>query len=174
MYTVDYPIVSFEMESGNAKASGSHSGNYIGLNLIVDYDLWADKEEKVPEPEVYIDPPVDVYEREEKEAGSFIFKRKRIKLLVWDHSMIDHDTISLLFNGRVVLSEHHLDFKKKKVKVELKPGSNELLMYAHNEGTISPNSAALIIRYGLFRKETIFLNASYDDNAVLQLKFHND
>ena len=175
-YLVDYPIVSFELEAPNSIATASHSGNYIGFNLVMDYDLSADKEPKTPPetiPEVYIAPPEDVYEREEKVAGTFTFPRKRITLMVWDHSMIDHDTISLLFNGRVALSEHHLDFKKKKVKVELKPGTNELLMYAHNEGSISPNSAALIIRYGLFRKETIFLNASYDDNAVLKLKLEN-
>jgi hypothetical protein len=173
-YLMDGPIVSFEMDATNSVARASHSGNYIGLNIVVDYDLSADKAPKKPEPEItpehYVDPPTDVYSRKDKAAGSFEFKRKHIKLLVWDHSMIDHDTISLLFNGRVVLSEHHLDLKKKKVKVELKSGTNELLMYAHNEGSISPNSAALIIRHGLFRKETIFLNASYDDNAVLKLK----
>jgi hypothetical protein len=166
-------IINFDLAATNSSAIGSHSGDYLGLNIIVDYDLSKDKPKKViePEPEVFIDIPEDVYDRKDKIAETFSFNRRKIRIYAWDHSMIDHDTISILFNGRVVLSKHHLDAKKKKVKVELKPGTNEFLMYAHNEGTISPNSAAIMIKYGLFRKKIIYLNASYDDNAVLKLKF---
>jgi hypothetical protein len=171
-YLFDSPIISFNLAATNSTAAGSHSGDYIGLNIIVDYDLSKDKEKKViePEPEFYVDIPEDVYERKDKIADTFSFNKRKIKIYAWDHSMIDHDTISILLNGRVVLSKHHLDSKKKMIKVELKPGTNEFLMYAHNEGSISPNSAAILIKYGLFRKKIIYLNASYDDNAVLKLK----
>jgi hypothetical protein len=171
-YLTSNPIISFNLSATNSLATASHSGDYFGLNIIVDYDLSKDKPKKIiePEPIVFVDIPDDVYDRKDKIADTFNFNRKKLRVYVWDHSMIDHDTISLLFNGRVVLSKHHLDHKKEKFLIELKPGTNEFLMYAHNEGTISPNSAAILIRYGLFRKKIIYLNASYDDNAVLKLK----
>lgn len=171
-YLATQSIINFDLSALNSSATASHAGDYFGLNIIVDYDLTKDKPKKIKdiEPVVFIDIPVDVYDRKDKIADTFSFNRKKIKIYAWDHSMIDHDSISILFNGRVVLSKHHLDAKKKMVKVELKPGTNEFLMYAHNEGTISPNSAAIMIKYGLFRKKLIYLNASYDDNAVLKLK----
>lgn len=171
-YIYNQPIINFNLSATNSAATASHSGDYIGLNIIIDYDLSKDKPVKIiePEPEFYVEIPEDVYDRKDKIADTFVFSKKKIRIYAWDHSMIDHDTISILINGRVVLSNHHLDREKKKIKVELKPGTNELLMYAHNEGTIPPNSAAIMIRYGLFRKKIIYLNASYDDNAVLKLK----
>jgi hypothetical protein len=174
-YLTSNPIISFNLSATNSLATASHSGDYFGLNIIVDYDLSKDKPKKIvePEPVVFIDIPDDVYDRKDNIEDTFTFNRKKIRIYAWDHSMIDHDTISLLFNGRVALSRHHLDHKKKKIEVELKPGTNELLMYAHNEGSISPNSAAILIRYGLFRKKLIYLNASYKENAVLKLKLND-
>ncbi len=171
-YLWNQPIINFDLAATNSTATASHSGDYLGLNIIVDYDLTKVKPKKViqPEPEFFVDIPEDVYDREDKIAAAYTFHKKKIRIYAWDHSMIDHDTISILFNGRVVLSKHHLDSKRKKIVVELKPGTNEFLMYAHNEGTISPNSAAILIKYGLFRKKIIYLNASYEDNAVLKLK----
>ncbi|MEZ4888322.1 MAG: hypothetical protein R3E32_26575 [Chitinophagales bacterium] len=79
---------------------------------------------------------------------SFV-RREQIEISVWDSEEIDGDTISLYFNGEWLLREYPLKKKKMKINVEVKKNAdNYLILYAHNEGTRPPNTAALQIYDG--------------------------
>lgn len=69
-----------------------------------------------------------------------------LELQVWDEEYEDGDTISLYFNDEWILKEYLLTKRKLKIKVKInRNADNYLILYAHNEGTRPPNTAALNI-----------------------------
>ncbi len=88
--------------------------------------------------------------------GKMNVARKTVELGVWDHGTIDGDIISLYVNGKLVLDQYTLKGPSeiKKVSVTLDNlGYNYILMYAHNEGSIPPNTCALSINDGATNKQ---------------------
>lgn len=96
---------------------------------------------------------------------------KNITISVWDHGKIDGDIISIYVNGDVVIAQKTLDGPGNKfvVDVTLKHrGYNYMLLYAHNEGSISPNTCAVSINDGSNTREFI-LEANLDTNGTVDL-----
>mgnify|MGYP000188455151 FL=1 len=83
-YFAKNPMIDFDLQAQNSHAVGSHSGDYIGLNIIVDYDLSKNKPPKIKEeePEVYIEIPKDVYDREDKLAETFSFRKRKLTIML--------------------------------------------------------------------------------------------
>ncbi|MBI1222465.1 MAG: hypothetical protein GC180_07670 [Bacteroidetes bacterium] len=71
-----------------------------------------------------------------------------ILVKVWDSQKIDGDTISLYCNGKPLIYHQPLTAKKDSFWFPLKEGENELLLYAHNLGSIPPNTVTIIIQLG--------------------------
>ena len=165
---LEEPFITFELNSTNSEATSSHLGNYLGLNLIVDYDLR--KKGKSTPAQWEIDLPEDHLTRELTQQGKMDFKSRRITIKVWDFGIIDNDTISLILNDKVVLSNYKITHDKKKIRIKLEPGENILKMVAHNEGSVKPNSAAVEIRSG-FRKKSITLNSTMNSTAIINLNY---
>ncbi|CAG5083554.1 hypothetical protein [Parvicella tangerina] len=165
-YSDPSPYIYFNLTSATSESQGSHSGNYIGLNLVVDYDLR--KKEKPIEEKYPYKVPDDFNERQITSTKTLKVKQRKIKILIWDHGMIDNDTISLMVNGHPVLANYGLNHSKKKVTVKLPADENTLTMYAHNEGSVKPNTAAVIIKVGL-RKYRFELNSSMDQSEQLKI-----
>jgi hypothetical protein len=114
-------------------------------------------------------PPVVMNEeRKTRERKPFHFKRSRVVLKVWDNSEIDGDTISLVFNNKLLLDEYGLVKKKKKLVVNLEPGENEITVIAHNLGRIPPNTAAVTLRSG-FKTYHLVTSTSLSHNEELKL-----
>ncbi len=82
--------------------------------------------------------------------------KSRITLWIWDNAEYDGDTVSVFLNGRPVLVGHALTHKRYKVKMDVVPGENALLMVAHNEGRVPPNTARAIVRAGKGRQRLLF------------------
>ena len=74
---------------------------------------------------------------------------------LYDNGEIDGDSISLFFNGRLILSHKRLSDKALRLKLEINNEKelNELIMYAENLGTIAPNTALMIVNDGDNRYE---------------------
>ncbi|MBK8608563.1 MAG: hypothetical protein IPL84_01030 [Chitinophagaceae bacterium] len=74
---------------------------------------------------------------------------------LYDNGEIDGDSISLLFNGRLLLAHKRLSDKALQLKLDVDPGRdvNELIMYAENLGTIPPNTALMVVYDGDNRYE---------------------
>lgn len=87
------------------------------------------------------------------------FESEYLKVKVWDHDKEDGDIISIYLNGDLVLSEHLLTKDLQEFDIQLdstKP--NDLLLYAHNLGEVSPNTVSVEITSSN-KSETITLNS---------------
>ncbi|HYF30601.1 MAG TPA: insulinase family protein [Chitinophagaceae bacterium] len=63
---------------------------------------------------------------------------------IYDNGDIDGDSITVYFNGQVVVGKQRLTDKPISVKLKANPNSsNELVMYANNLGSIPPNTALM-------------------------------
>lgn len=73
----------------------------------------------------------------------------------YDNGDIDGDTVSVFFNGKLVLSHKKLTDKALTLNLDIDPNINvnELVMYAENLGSIPPNTAVMIITDGGKRYE---------------------
>ncbi len=71
-----------------------------------------------------------------------------VMVRVWDSQKIDGDTISLYCNGVPLLKYRPLTAKQDTFWFKLNEGENEMLLYAHNLGSIPPNTATIIIILG--------------------------
>ena len=77
------------------------------------------------------------------------------KVDLYDNGDIDGDSISLFYNGKLVLSRKRLTDKPISLMLEVNNGKaiNELTMYAENLGIIPPNTALMVVMDGEKRYE---------------------
>ena len=73
----------------------------------------------------------------------------------YDNGEIDGDSISVFFNGKLILSHQMLSYKAIEMKLTIDQSRpiNELVMYAENLGSIPPNTALMIVHDGDNRYE---------------------
>ena len=95
--------------------------------------------------------------------------REEIQVDIYDNGDIDGDVITLLYNNEVLASNVTLSSKPLtfKLKVNGNMAINELLMYAHNEGTIPPNTARMVVSDGDRRYE-IGLSSDTRKNGIVR------
>ena len=114
-------------------------------------------------------PPVEFASRSTDTLTTLTASKARVKLWLWDNAEYDGDTLSIFVNGRPVLVGHELGRKRHKLKLDLVPGENVLLVVAHNEGRVPPNTASVVLRTGNGRKE-LLLSTSLRKNQVLRIR----
>ncbi|HMK02911.1 MAG TPA: hypothetical protein VK489_01915 [Ferruginibacter sp.] len=74
---------------------------------------------------------------------------------LYDNGDIDGDSISLFFNGKLLIANKRLSDKAitLKLNVDETRDMNELIMYAENLGSIPPNTALMVVTDGTSRYE---------------------
>jgi hypothetical protein len=95
-----------------------------------------------------------------------------IKIELYDNGEIDGDTVSVIHNGKVIVSHQMLTSKPITLFINVNDGEalHEITMFAHNLGKIPPNTALMIITAGNDRYE---LRTSQDlkKNAVVLFEY---
>ena len=78
-----------------------------------------------------------------------------VKVSLYDNGEIDGDSISLFYNGKLLLSHQRLSDKpiSLNINVDKDKTVNELVMYAENLGSIPPNTALMVVYDGPNRYE---------------------
>ncbi|CAN5846629.1 hypothetical protein BH11BAC4_BH11BAC4_17980 [soil metagenome] len=78
-----------------------------------------------------------------------------VKVNLYDNGEIDGDSISLFYNGKLLLSHQRLSDKPitLTINVDKDRTMNELVMYAENLGSIPPNTALMVVNDGPNRYE---------------------
>ena len=73
----------------------------------------------------------------------------------YDDGVVDGDSISVFYNGKLILSKKMLSLTPITLTLKVDPTKkiNELVMYAENLGEIPPNTALMIVRDGDNRYE---------------------
>jgi hypothetical protein len=108
---------------------------------------------KEPQPNKPLD---DSYKKRNSELIKTIeIDSSSITVALYDNGEIDGDSISLFFNGKLLLSHKRLSDKAIKLTLDVDPNHevNELIMYAENLGTIPPNTALMLVYDGENRYE---------------------
>ena len=82
-------------------------------------------------------------------------ENKTFRVDLYDNGDIDGDSISLFFNGRLLLQHQRLSDKaiSLTLKADERKDINELIMYAENLGEIPPNTALMVVTDGENRYE---------------------
>ena len=119
-------------------------------------------------PPVYQGRPVEV-------QGTLYVSSRDIEINVWDGgNFVDNDIITLVVNDKVVLSNYSLrgPAAKRAIQGQLDfEGYNYVLLYAHNEGRVRPNTASMSIDDGR-SAQNLVINANLSTcgayNVVLQ------
>lgn len=77
------------------------------------------------------------------QLSDIVVNRSPSTLRLWDHGQQDGDIVTVTLNGAPVVSALSLTNAGVSLPMEYRRGRNVLVVRAHNEGSISPNTAAL-------------------------------
>ena len=90
----------------------------------------------------------------------------------YDNGEIDGDSISVFYNGKLVLSHKRLTNKPITLTLTVDPDKqvNELVMYAENLGEIPPNTALMIVRDGDNRYEAR-ITSDTEKNGTIRFSY---
>jgi hypothetical protein len=119
--------------------------------------------------------PITLYRTKEsvfKEIPEILVDTGELKLDFYDNAQIDGDSITVLVNGRVVLSTQVLGIKPVTVKIRVDLGNpfQEVEMRAENVGDIPPNTAVLIVTAGKQRYQ-LFLSSTETKSAKVRFVY---
>jgi hypothetical protein len=119
--------------------------------------------------------PKEVKKRKNIEQSHLEINVKTINLKVYDNAIVDGDTVSILYNGRLLFSHQRLTEKALEINLDLDPATtrHEITLFAENLGSIPPNTALVVITAGKKRYE-LFASASMEENAVLVFDYKPD
>jgi dipeptidyl-peptidase 4 len=97
---------------------------------------------------------------------------RNITLNIFDNGTIDGDSISVYYNNKLLVGSRKLTNKPIPVNLLLddKAASHELILFAHNLGSIPPNTALIVVTAGDKRFE-LHSSASLTENAVLVFEY---
>jgi hypothetical protein len=92
-------------------------------------------------------------------ATRYVLNADSAEIRFMDNGIVDGDTISVYYNGQLLVSKLCLKEKPYIIKIPLYPGyPNRLVIYAESLGAFPPNTAYVRILYG--KKEQSFLLSS--------------
>jgi hypothetical protein len=91
-----------------------------------------------------------------------------VRVDIYDNATIDDDSVTVIFNDKIILRHQRLSDRPVTLYLPLLPGGqeNKLQLSADNLGSIPPNTALLIIRIGDKRYE-LRVSAGLNSNAAV-------
>ncbi len=136
--------------------------------------LFISCEEEDPEPEP--DPievnttsiiPSSYLGRTNNYLGCIEISSRITNIQVWDHGTVDGDIVSIIANGNVIIDEQTLNGPSSPISVDYDfgyNGFNYVTLYAHNLGSIPPNTCTIAINGVEF-----ILEANLDANGAIDV-----
>ncbi len=116
--------------------------------------------------------PVSIKERDVELQNTIVVNQPEFDIEVWDQSMVDGDSISLNLNGNWILQEYVVVKTKLKIHIKIDPNfsNNYLILYAHNLGEFSPNTAAVQVLIG-DQKYKLQLSSDLSKSGALNFSY---
>lgn len=112
--------------------------------------------------------PKRIWGRKVKVQEEVRVSNRSVTLLVWDNRSEDNDTVSVNVNGDWITRYYCLKNQPKSFEVQLQPGDNYIILYAHNLGGVPPNTAALVVDDGK-EKHQVVLASKMDRCGTLRV-----
>ncbi|MFP4330222.1 MAG: hypothetical protein ACOC28_00450 [Alkalispirochaetaceae bacterium] len=101
-------------------------------------------------------------------AGIAYVDSTSVEILAWDSGQVDGDIVTIVVNGTVVFDNYTLTGTPTPRSLTLNNGFNYILLYAHNEGSISPNTAAVDLDDGA-SYQNLVLSADLTSNSAMDI-----
>jgi hypothetical protein len=110
--------------------------------------------------------------RENKLVKKIITNSKNISLDLFDNGTIDNDTIIVFDNKRLLVNKKRLSYKAIHLEFNFTENlrEHEVIIVAHNMGTVPPNTALLLFKDGKVRQE-YFITSTNKINAKLLIVY---
>jgi hypothetical protein len=111
----------------------------------------------------------DLATRETEIIQNVFFKSDSLVLKLYDHGVIDGDTVSVVLNGKVIAARQGLKGKAIISVIHMTPELGDsllLVMYAESLGTIPPNTGVLVVLDGDDRYEIRFQGTKQKSSAI--------
>jgi hypothetical protein len=106
--------------------------------------------------------------REKELTKTVTVNSPQIKIELYDNAEIDHDTVTVLINNKLLLYRQMLTDRPLTINFNAFPGVEyELVMYADNLGEIPPNTALMMVTAGS-RKMEVFMSSSEEKSATVK------
>jgi hypothetical protein len=94
-------------------------------------------------------PPPQVRQRTNNLIQTVDLTSPEIRIELYDDGIIDHDTVTVYFNGKAVVYKNMLTHQPIRATLTALPDrDNDLILYADNLGDIPPNTALMIVYAG--------------------------
>lgn len=165
-----FPVLSVKIDIAEKINSPDHTA-WLGFtastsNLSSHQDLigWTTKEFEGKPEDIAADSIVVL------EKGTLQVKNRKLTISVWDHNTIDGDIISLKLGPEWILTEYELTGKKHAFEATLLGFSQDLILYAHNVGMVSPNTVSINIYDGL-TTQRITLESDMETSEAIKIAF---
>ena len=104
---------------------------------------------------ISINPGISFEKRNTAVLKSIEIENETFSVTLYDNGEVDGDSVSVFYNGKLILSHQRLSEKPLTVVLDATTGKhvNELTMYAENLGEIAPNTALMVVKDGENRYE---------------------
>lgn len=126
----------------------------------------------MPKQTIAVAPPPDLSKRQIETIQGLYINSDSLTLTLYDNGEVDGDTVSILMNGKVIISKQGLSTNAFTKTIYVTPDlgdSLQLIMYAENLGSIPPNTGLLILQDGNIRHEIRF-SGDLKKNAAITLR----
>jgi len=110
--------------------------------------------------------------RENKLAKKITTSNKQFSIDLYDNGTIDNDTIIVYDNKKLLVSKKRLSYKAIHLEFNLSEVMNEheIIIVAHNMGTVPPNTALLVLKDG-DRRQELFITSTNKMNAKIIVSY---
>jgi hypothetical protein len=120
--------------------------------------------------------PTKVEGRANKELKRIVINEKKLFLNIYDNGTVDGDTVSILYNGKTIVSKKRISEKPITVELVLDENSkyHSIVLFAENLGSIPPNTALLIFSTPNGKRYELFASANLQQNAEIIFEYKPD
>ena len=108
--------------------------------------------------------------RENKLIKRVITSSKKISLDLYDNGTIDNDTITIYDNNKVIANLKRLSYKAIHLDLEFTTAQHDIVIVAHNMGSIPPNTALVVLNDANTRLE-FFITTTNKVNAKFEFVY---
>jgi len=163
LFKVIYPIKVQEAIGLNTTKTTVEKPKPVIENKLEFSEVEKKEEPEVQEKKADIPPPPPA-------TPKVSYDNNLLILEIHDYKMLDRDSVSVSFNGELILDHYTLTLLPEKIYVDLNPnGPNTLTVIAHNDGMMAPNTPAISYRRSGQRKKVI-LKPSLSAQEVIEIE----
>ena len=107
-------------------------------------------------------------------AETFFVDSSEVHVAFYDNGIVDGDSISVMFDNQTVVARKGLSLEPIKVDLTLQPSKEyQMVVFAENLGTISPNTTLVVVTSGSKRYE-ILLSSNEEKNSSIKFVYRKN